>query len=517
MRELHEEMRQRFTPLPGAVAAWHGRVSREEWRAWLVRLHGHQARLIALWGTDRRAREHVFEVHAALLLDGALLWFSLAVDPDHPEYPGLSDLYPAGDRMQRALADMLGVSAVDAEDTRPWLRHGAWPAAWFPLRADADVAAGFAAVADDYPFVTVTGDGVHEIPVGPVHAGTIEPGHFRFSVLGERILRLEERLGYKHKAIEKLMEGRSLVEGVALAGRISGDSTVAYAWAYAQATESATGTAVPERALWLRGLLLERERIANHLGDLGALGNDAGFAFALAQFSALKEIWLRRQAQIFGHRYLMDRIVPGGVTSDIDGAAARAMIEDGRRLEQDVRQLRAICDDHAGVQDRFVGTGIVAPDLARRLGLCGMAARASGQTVDLRRALPIVPYDRLDVAVATQEAGDVAARVSVRFEEILESLRLCARVLESLPAGPVRVEPASRIVEPRTAGCVEGWRGEVLIAIESSEDGRIERLHAHDPSWQNWPLLEHAVIGNIVPDFPLINKSFNLSYSGHDL
>jgi Ni,Fe-hydrogenase III large subunit/Ni,Fe-hydrogenase III component G len=517
MKDLRAELQRRFQPLPGAIPAWHGRVSREEWRAWAVRLHGHGARLIALWGTDRRSRTRAFEIHAGLIIEGALLWLTLAVEPDHADYPGLTDLFPAGDRMQRALADMLGVVAVDAEDTRPWLRHGAWPPDWYPLRADADVATVFDRAPDAYPFVTVTGEGVHEIPVGPVHAGTIEPGHFRFSVLGERILRLEERLGYKHKAIEKLMEGRSLTAAVTLAGRVSGDSTVAYAWACAQAVETATATEVPARASWLRALLLERERIANHLGDLGALGNDAGFAFALAQFSAVKERWLRVQARIFGHRYLMDSIVPGGIAMNIDATAADALIEHGQQTRQAVRELRSIIDDHAGVQDRFLGTGLVAPELALRMGACGMAARASGQTRDLRRTLPAFPYDRLDVAVATHAGGDVAARVFVRFEEILESLSLCERILGNLPTGPVRRELAARVVEPRAVGCVEGWRGEVLIAVESSEDGHIERLHAHDPSWQNWPLLEHAVIGNIVPDFPLINKSFNLSYSGHDL
>jgi len=517
MKDLYEEIHGRFRRLPGAVAAWHGQVPRDEWRAWALRLREQEARLVALWGTDRRVQDAAFHLHAAFILEAALVWLSLVVDPERPEYPGLADLYPGGTRMQRALADLLGVAAFDADDARPWLRHGSWPATWFPLRRDADGATVFESAADAYPFVTVSGDGVHEIPVGPVHAGTIEPGHFRFSVLGERILRLEERLGYKHKGIEKLMESRSFAEAVALAGRISGDSTVAYAWAGAQAVESATATRVPERAEWLRALLLERERIANHLGDLGALGNDAGFAFALAQFSVLKEDWLRQQARIFGHRYLMDTIVPGGVATDIDPPAAHSMIEETRRVAGEVRELRRILDDHAGVQDRFVGTGIVTPELAARLGLCGMAARASGLARDLRRTLPVAPYDQLEVAVASHEGGDVAARAFVRFEEILESLRLCERILQSLPGGPVRVELGSQVLEPCSVGCVEGWRGEILIAIESSPNGRIERLHAHDPSWQNWPLLEHAVIGNIVPDFPLINKSFNLSYSGHDL
>src|SRR6266850_4448357 len=504
--------------LPSAVPAWHGTVSAREWRETAQGVLDQGGRLIAMWGDDQRSRGQGFSVHAAFTMRAGLLWITL---PVQSVFPGLGDLFPAAERMQRTVFDMLGVAEEGARDTRPWLRHAAWPADVFPLRKD------FATLhpspithhgeADDYPFVRVEGEGVHEIPVGPVHAGIIEPGHFRFSVLGERVLRLEERLGYTHKGIEKRFEQMPLQEGVRLASRVSGDSTVAYAWAYSMAAEAAAEVTVPARAAWLRALCLERERVANHLGDLGFIGNDAGLAFGLAQFSRLKEDWLRTNMAAFGHRYLMDAIIPGGMVRDLDRVHGTRMALEIQAVEQDVARLKAIYEDHSGLQDRFINCGKVVPELAARMGLTGLAGRASGQSWDLRVQFAAVPYDELDVRMATHRNGDVAARVIVRFEEILESLRLLRTILDKLPDGPHCVALPAVPEGRRGAGWVEGWRGEVLIALETGAQGRIARCHPHDPSWQNWPVLEHAVIGNIVPDFPLINKSFNLTYSGHDL
>jgi Ni,Fe-hydrogenase III large subunit len=369
-----------------------------------------------------------------------------------------------------------------------------------------------------YPFVRVEGEGVHEIAVGPVHAGIIEPGHFRFSVVGEKVLRLEQRLGYVHKGIDRRFTELAPRQAHRLAGRVSGDSTVAYAWAYCMALEAAAGCSVPARAQWLRAVLLERERVANHLGDLGALGNDAAFGVGLAQFSRLREDWLRLSMALFGHRLMMDRIVPGGVAVDLDEAGCRALVAQCDAIEPEVRRLHSIYDEHAGLQDRFITTGRVSPQLAAQLGLTGLAGRASAQTWDLRCNPSLPPYDQLDVAMATHRNGDVAARVTVRFDEALESLRLLRELCQRLPPGPVRADLGLPTAAAIGAGWVEGWRGEVFVALELDDSGQaIRRCHCHDPSWQNWPVLEHAVIGNIVPDFPLINKSFNLSYSGHDL
>ena len=497
-----------------AVPAWHGPVTARQWRETAQGVLDQGGRLIAIWGDDQRDHGNDFAVHAAFSMRAGLLWITL---PAQSVFPDLGDLFPAAERMQRSVFDMLGVAAEGARDARPWLRHASWPRHAHPLRHDFDPGHPTPGARDDYAFVSVEGDGVHEIPVGPVHAGIIEPGHFRFSVLGERVLRLEERLAYTHKGIEKRFEQMPLSEGVRLASRISGDSTVAYAWAYSMAAEAAAEVTVPARAAWLRALCLERERVANHLGDLGFIGNDAGLAFGLSQFSRLKEDWLRTSMAAFGHRYLMDAIIPGGMARDLDSAHRARMALEFQAVDRDVARLKAIYEDHSGLQDRFINCGKVAPELAARMGLTGLAGRASAQAWDLRVQFAAAPYDQLEVRMATHRNGDVAARVIVRFEEVQESLRLLRAILDKLPDGPhctaLPAVPEGR----RGVGWVEGWRGEVMIALEAGAQGRIARCHPHDPSWQNWPVLEHAVIGNIVPDFPLINKSFNLSYSGHDL
>ncbi|MBV8465380.1 MAG: NADH-quinone oxidoreductase subunit C [Burkholderiales bacterium] len=507
-----------FESLGSSPPVWRARVAAAEWVATASFAQAAGLPLVSIWGVDRRDTDGHFDICAAYAADQGLAWLMLALDPAQPRYPDLSGYFPAARRMQRAVADLMGLAADGAEDRRPWLRHGAWPADYFPLCREHDGLETFAdAIAEDYAVVQVQGDGVHEIAVGPVHAGIIEPGHFRFSVVGEKVLRLEERLGYTHKGIEKLLERTAPADGHRIAGRVSGDSTVAYAWAYCMALESATGITLPESALLQRALMLERERVANHMGDLGALGNDAGFAFGLAQFSRLKEDWLRINKLAFGHRFMMDGIVPGGVAVPLDQTRCSTLALQCDRVGEEVGELYAIYDEHAGLQDRFIGAGRVLPADASRLGLGGMVGRASGQGRDLRCDQAWRPYDSLGVNKVTLQNGDVAARVKLRFEELLESLRLirhmCALIADLPTPTLIPMQPAGQCAG---LGWVEGWRGQVLVALEIDGD-KIKRCHCHDPSWQNWPVLEHAIIGNIVPDFPLINKSFNLSYSGHDV
>lgn len=503
----------RGTPLAGAPHVSGLTVTRDEWRLAAESLAAGGGRLLALWVSRNRDGGNL--VRAAFAADAGVLVLVLPLTASDTWYPGIEQLFPAANRMQRAAFDLSGLRPVDA-DTRPWLRHAAWPADFHPL-VDDQVPPPAAPALDDYAFVRVEGEGVHEIAVGPVHAGIIEPGHFRFSIVGEKVLKLEERLGYVHKGIERRFTQLSLLEGHRLAARISGDSAVAFSWAYCQALEGLARITIPARAAWLRALALELERIANHLGDLGALGNDAGFAFGLAQFSRLKEQLLRVIEQGLGQRYLLDLIVPGGTRVDLTPANARLLTESIQSITAEVATLRTIYDEHAGVRDRFADAGIVTPELAAKLGLIGLAGRASGQSFDLRTDLPCDPYTELMPKKITRADGDVAARVAVRFDELLEAARLVQLLLKRLPPGthhvavPAPPDPAFGI------GLIEGWRGPVLIALETDGGETIRRCHAHDPSWQNWPVIEHAVIGNIVPDFPLINKSFNLSYSGHDL
>lgn len=519
-----------FDALPAPVPIWHAQVTPQQWQTAATAVCATGGRLLALWAgriaqsdTDASAAPDPACMCAAYVtLEGAF-WVSLPMSKEDGRwvYPDLSAVFFCASRMQRAAADLSGVLAQGAQDVRPWLNHGAWPSDHYPLHQRPD---GLAEVAptelQNYPFVHVEGDGVHEIAVGPVHAGVIEPGHFRFSVVGERVLRLEQRLGYTHKGIEQRMTQLPVLEAHRLAGRVSGDSTVAYAWAYCMALESATQTVIPPRAAWLRAVMLERERVANHLGDLGALGNDAAFAFGLAQFSRLREDWLRGSQAAFGHRLMMDCVLAGGVRTDPDRAQSDLLIDQCDALEREVRTLFDIYEAHAGLQDRFLTTGRVLPELASRLGLTGLAGRASSQTWDVRCDHPFEPYSELGVAIATHHNGDVAARVAVRFDEVFESLRLIRRLLGEMPAGDIVCPVVLPKVATRGAGWVEGWRGEVFVALEltgADDDNRIERCHLHDPSWQNWPVLEHAIMGDIVADFPLINKSFNLTYSGQDL
>ena len=512
-----ENLQLMLEPIPGAMPAFRARVGAAELRSLCEKARAEKARLVALWGSDETTRGAGFALHLALALRPGLVWATLPLAREHPRYPSIADIFPCASRMQRAAYDLIGIHAQDSLDQRKWVRHQAWPGGAFPLRKDFDIGASFVPSEDRYPFVKVKGEGVHEIAVGPVHAGTIEPGHFRFSVVGEKILRLEQRLCYKHKGIEKLFETMTLAEGAKLAGRISGDSTVAYAWAYAMAVEGATGTEPPSRALGLRAIMLELERIANHLGDIGYLGNDVALSFGFFQFWRLKEDLLRLQGELFGHRYLMDLIVPGGVARDLPRAQAEHLLERLQRIESEVTTLKSIYDEHAGAQDRFILTGQVLPELAEKLGLAGFAGRASGIRHDLRVDYPLPPYQQAGVRMATHTRGDVAARASVRFDEIFESMRLVQTLVGQLAPGAICV-PLTEAPGGRCGvGWVEGWRGEILLALETADANRIHRAHAHDPSWQNWPVLERAVLGNIVPDFPLINKSFNLSYSGHDL
>jgi Ni,Fe-hydrogenase III large subunit/Ni,Fe-hydrogenase III component G len=504
---------QRATPRESESGHRALTVDATEWRELAQDIAAAGGRLLALWGTCNPVGGGTLQ---AVAVAAPRVLFVTVVLPDRATtYAGVENVFPAAGRMQRAVFDLNGLRST-AHDTRPWLRHAAWTADAFPL-AGGPMPPPPGLPVDGYEFVRVEGDGVHEIPVGPVHAGIIEPGHFRFSVVGEKVLRLEERLGYVHKGIERRFAELPILEGHRLAARVSGDSAVAFSWAYCEALERMGGTRLPRRAAWLRALALELERIANHLGDLGALGNDAGFAFGLSQFLRLKEHLLRATGQALGQRYLLDFVVPGGTRCDLPAAGAEAIANCLDTLEAEVPSLRGIYEDHTGLRDRFAGAGTLAPELAARLGVVGLAGRGSGQPLDLRLDAPVAPYPELGVVRCVRAEGDVLARVTLRFDELAESLRLARLLLSQLPTGAHLAATNVPPVGAAAVGLIEGWRGPVVIGLEAGPDGSIRRCHPQDPSWHNWPALEHAIIGNIVPDFPLINKSFNLSYSGHDL
>jgi Ni,Fe-hydrogenase III large subunit len=460
--------------------------------------------LLGLWGDGE-------EVHAALIdaASGEIAVASLGCSGRR--FPSLASVRPGALRLERAVRDLFGLAA-EGDDARPWLDHGQWPRR-HPLSAAPAPSAPRAA--SDYAFLPVKGEGVHQVPVGPVHAGIIEPGHFRFHCNGEAVVRLEARFGYVHKGTESLMAGKPVVAAAKLAGRLSGDSTVATALAFARAVEAATATEVPSRAMWLRALMAELERIANHLGDIGAICNDASFVFMQSEMTVLRERVLQAADAAFGHRLMMDRVIPGGVAQDLDAANATRLAALTRELRPRFAELMVIYDGKPSLVDRTVATGVVSHDLVRRFAAGGFIGRASGRAFDARKRPGYPPYDALDFAVPVLSDGDVHSRLMIRAKEIEASLGLVEQILAHLPAGAIVAPVAPRSGEGMAL--IEGFRGDILAWVALAGDGTVRRAHLRDPSWFQWPLIEAAIEGNIVADFPLCNKSFNCSYSGHDL
>jgi Ni,Fe-hydrogenase III large subunit len=460
--------------------------------------------LLGLWGEPS-------VVHMAIM-DAATAGIAIvSLDCPDRSYPSVGKHHPPALRPERAIHDLFGVSAAGSPETRPWLDHNRWGIR-FPL-GDRIKAVS---TASPYRFLAAEGDGMHQIAVGPVHAGIIEPGHFRFTASGETVVRLEQRLGYTHKGIDGLMIGASLERAVQFAGRISGDSTVAYSYAFSRAAEAALELVVPDRAVWLRALLAELERLANHLGDIGAICNDASFALMHAHCSVLRESVLRASQSAFGHRLMRDTIVPGGVTHDIDDKGIEAIRTTLNNIRLRFPALVELYDNTASLQDRTVDTGVLKSALAAQYAAGGFIGRASGRTFDARRTLAYPPYDSLHFEVPVLSDGDVNARIWIRVREVEQSLSLVDQILDGLPEGATGTHAGHRR-EPREGiAVVEGFRGDILVWLRL-RDGRIERCHMRDPSWFQWPLLEAVIENNIVADFPLCNKSFNCSYSGHDL
>ena len=436
---------------------------------------------------------------------------SVSLPIDHPELPSVADLsFPAG-RFEREMHDLFGVEIIGHPQPARLVLHQHWPTGWYPMRHDAGPPPPFDEETESYPFLTVEGPGVYEIPVGPVHAGIIEPGHFRFSVVGETILNMKARLWFVHKGIERLFQGRTAAQGVELAERISGDTAVGHTLAYCLAIEEATGCRAPHEAEQIRVVLLELERLYNHITDLGAMGNDVGFGIAHAHTMRLREQLLRINNRINGHRLLRGGIVPGG-------ACASWLPEPGTLAEigDDIHRIVDIMMVNATVVDRFVGTAVLSPDDARQIGTLGYVARASGIDVDARRDHPFTDlYHNLTVPVLTD--GDVMSRFQIRLAEIDASLSLLAELLPSIRPGHYRTPLATHHSSEHGIGLVEGWRGTIAHRVELA-DGALTRVKIVDPSFFNWPALPVSLAGDtIVPDFPLANKSFNLSYAGNDL
>lgn len=492
----YRQTNKQHRPWPRAL------VNEQGWSQAIDLLVEGRCSLLGLWGDAPT-------VHMALLTADFSEIAVVSYTCKDGSYPSVSARHPPAGRLERAIRDLYGLDAEGAPDSRNWLDLGFWGLR-HPLGKRTK-----AGKPKPYRFLPVEGEGLHQIPVGPVHAGIIEPGHFRFTANGEHVVRLEQRLGYVHKGIESLMRGATLEQAAKLAGRTSGDSTVAYAFAFALAVEAALQASVPPRAVYLRALMAELERLANHFGDIGAICNDASFAMMHAQTGILRERTLRTAEGCFGHRLMMDAIVPGGVVRDIAADGVAQVHELLAEINRAFPRLVELYDNTASLQDRTVTTGIVKSDYVRQWGAGGYVGRASGRGFDARRLY--APYDKLAFDVPVLDAGDVNARVWIRIREVEQSLALIEQILNRLPAGKVQTP-----VKPKRTACeglalAEAFRGDVLIWLRLDGKGRIERCHLRDASWFQWPLLEVAIKDNIVADFPLCNKSFNCSYSGHDL
>jgi Ni,Fe-hydrogenase III large subunit len=464
-------------------------VTEETWSRTAERLGRGTLSLLGLWGEADCVHMAVADASDA----AAIRVITLAC-PDG-SYPSVARQHAPAMRLERAAADLFGLRPEGLPDARPWLDHSA----------------------PDYAFLPVDGEHLHEVPVGPVHAGIIEPGHFRFTADGETVVRLEARLGYTHKGLEHLLRGATLDRAARLAGRCSGDSTVAYALAFAQAVEAALGWTPPPRAIWLRALMAEMERLANHLGDVGAICNDAAFAIMLANCSVLRESVLREAATSFGHRLMMDCVVPGGVSTDLDPEGGPRIASLAAETRRRFRPLIALYEKTASLLDRTVGTGFLRPALAQQFGAGGYVGRASGRSCDARLWPGYAPYPALNFEAPVLRDGDVHGRLWLRVLEIEQSLQLISQIVVLLPRGSIRSDSPQPSGTAEGMALVEGFRGDILAWLRIEADGRIGRCHLRDPSWFQWPLLEAAIEGNIIADFPLCNKSFNCSYSGTDL
>ncbi len=488
---------ERSRPWPRVV------VDRLLWLTLAERLADGTLTLLGLWAEPGA-------VHACLLDSSDYDIGTATFQCVDGEFPSIAKRHPPASRLERAIRDLYGLEPNGLQDRRPWIDHGCWR-----LSTPLAVVPRGAAATRRYEFLPAEGESLHQIPVGPVHAGIIEPGHFRFTASGETVVRLEERLGYVHKGVESLMAGADIEQGARIAGRISGDSTVAYAIVFAQAVEAASGVCAPPRAQWLRALMAELERLANHFGDIGGICNDAAFVLMQAHCSVLRERIMRTAMACFGHRMMQDRVVPGGVAVDLDAAAADRLIALIANIQERFTALIELYEHTASLQNRTVGTGILKPALARQYGAGGYIGRASNRDFDARRAPAYAPYEQLEFDVPVRHDGDVNARVWIRIREVEQSLKLVEHIVHRMPEGALIVEL------PRQAGegmaLIEGFRGDIFGWLRLDENGRLQRCHLRDPSWFQWPLLEAAIEGNIVADFPLCNKSFNCSYSGHDL
>jgi Ni,Fe-hydrogenase III large subunit/Ni,Fe-hydrogenase III component G len=477
-----------------------------------------EMRFLFLSGSDTRKENKSFTLHYVFSYarQDQFLVVQTRVDEKDPRFPSLARFLPQANWHEREIQDLLGLVAAGHPDPRRLVLHEDWPQGLFPLKKDFESHQKIPRTAGQYVFERVEGEGIFEIPVGPVHAGIIEPGHFRFSVAGEGVLKLEIRHFYTHKGTEKSGEGKSPEHLLCLAERISGDNSLAHAVACAQALESLGQIEVSPRAQFLRVIFLEMERLHNHMSDIAGISLDVAFSFGASQLMRIKETLLRLNEQLAGTRLLRSVVALGGVRQDISGTKKEHLIEEIKKIKDDFDKTIQILWQVDSLMDRVETTGTIKKEMAEVLGAAGPVARASGIDRDLRRDHPYAAYKDLFFRVPVFIEGDVESRMKVKVQEVYESFKLIYDALHSMPPGPVCGAVKPLAPSQSALGYTESSRGECFHWISTDDRGKIFRWKIQSPSFSNWPLIEYAVLENIVPDFPLINKSMNLSYSGND-
>ncbi|MCC2640699.1 MAG: putative Formate hydrogenlyase, large subunit [Nitrospira sp.] len=481
---------------------------------------GLRGALSMLWAVDHRPREARYELWYLFTLAERKDWVFLVTDlrGNEREFPSITPALHAAKWYEREIRDLFGLIPIGHPDMRRLVRHEHWPKGTHPLRKDFHWDSVLDRVQGQYAFRKIQGEGVFEVPVGPIHAGIIEPGHFRFSVAGEPIMQLELRHFWKHRGIEKLFEQQHLTAAAPLSERVSGDTTIGHSLAYCQAVETLFGMAAPQRARYLRSLFLELERLHNHIGDVGAICNDTAYVLAHAHCGRMKEQLMQLNDRLAGSRFLRGVNCVGGVTIDVTDLQLAHIVAELDVLERDFSSIEKILFANASLTERLENTGVLTERQAWDHAVIGVVGRASGMDRDIRRDRPFAAYDELQPKVALYRYGDVRARMRVRLDEVHESIRLVREIGRRMPRGPLTVQPVREPAPGEWAmSAVEGWRGEVLYMVMAGGQGRIHRCKVRDPSFVNWPAIQWAALGNIIPDFPLINKSFNLSYAGNDL
>ena len=497
------------------------RVKHDELIGAIRTLTEHKLPFITMAASDERAAHHVFRIHYVFGVPGekTQTFIVLVLDVHDEKFPTLARDFAWAHMYEREIHTLFGLTPVGHPDLRSTaLFEENWPSRTYPLRKDfkwdtkvPETKSG------EYPWNVVEGEGVYEIPVGPIHAGIIEPGNFRFSMAGEEIVSLEPRLGWVHKGVEKLFENLAAEKHVTLAEHVSGDSSFSHALAYSQATETLTDTIVPHRALYLRSIFAEIERLTMHIFDVGNIvGNGTGFSVMAAQGFRMVEELRQLQEKLTGSRFMRGVAIPGGVTTDISLDEAIYITAYLARLHQDFNEMVHIFSHSSIFLNRVQTAGALPKKVAEDLGAFGVGARACGIERDVRIDYPYAAYATHKPTIALEEGGDVEARIEVRVKEVAASIMLLTELLHALPKGGIHAKPHALPQDGIAVSLVEGWRGEIAYVV-MIEKGSISRVKVRDASFINWQLFPHLATKDIVPDFPLINKSFNNSYTGNDL